>query len=103
MGIPTAFDTRLAPAPPDIGAWLRRAARRALGRWSRWRAERREAAELAALDDIVLHDIGLSRHDIPHAARYGRPERTPDPRGRRPVVGFTSAHSQEPGTLRDRS
>jgi uncharacterized protein YjiS (DUF1127 family) len=29
-------------------------------------------AELSALSDRMLEDIGLTRHDIPRVARYGR-------------------------------
>lgn len=32
----------------------------------------RDIEELMALDDRILRDIGLSRSDIDHAARYGR-------------------------------
>ncbi|MDR7039606.1 MULTISPECIES: DUF1127 domain-containing protein [Methylobacterium] len=30
-----------------------------------WRERRRADQELAALDDRLLEDIGLSRHDVP--------------------------------------
>ena len=34
---------------------------------------RRGIAELSALDDILLADIGVARGQIVHASRYGRP------------------------------
>ena len=74
-------EARIAPAllrPGPVGAWLRCRARRAVDGWMRRRRERRAAAELGALDDIMLRDIGLSRYDVLHAARYGRPERGGD-------------------------
>lgn len=40
--------------------------------WAAWRRRRAEA-ELRAMSDRELHDLGLGRGGIPHAARHGRP------------------------------
>ncbi len=54
--------------------WLSRAVL-AGATWIRWRAERRRAvAQLHAMSDWQLNDIGLTRADI-HAAVAGRLER----------------------------
>ena len=34
---------------------------------------RHDLARLQSLDDTMLHDIGLSRGEIEHAVRHGRP------------------------------
>lgn len=45
-----------------------------LGRaFARWRRRQRELAQLRALDDRTLHDLGMSRTDILYAFRHGRP------------------------------
>jgi uncharacterized protein YjiS (DUF1127 family) len=75
----TGFPTRAAPTPPAqdfLGAPASRPSRRRIraGLGRRWRSlldtfeQRRERARirrvLAALDDRLLHDIGLSRADV---------------------------------------
>ena len=55
---------------------LRRWLWRLLGRLGARLAIRRGEAELRALDDQALHDLGLDRGGIDYAARHGR-ERDP--------------------------
>ncbi len=43
-----------------------------LGAWAEWRRRRLAAAELNALSDRELADIGVSRQEIPQVARRGR-------------------------------
>jgi uncharacterized protein YjiS (DUF1127 family) len=51
--------------------WLHQIKR--LTAWIRYeRRIRRDINELMALDDRMLADIGLSREQVPHAARHGR-------------------------------
>jgi uncharacterized protein YjiS (DUF1127 family) len=40
--------------------------------WNAWRAIRRDQERLAAMDDRMLKDIGLTRHEVTHAVRFGR-------------------------------
>ncbi|TCH98433.1 DUF1127 domain-containing protein [Roseococcus sp. SYP-B2431] len=47
----------------------RRALRRLLSRLRRWRQQRLEAQELAALSDRELRDMGVTRYDARHEAR----------------------------------
>lgn len=49
-----------------------RIARRWLTIFLRWRRNRRAMAQLAALDGRMLHDIGVSRGQIPHLVHHGR-------------------------------
>jgi uncharacterized protein YjiS (DUF1127 family) len=42
-----------------------------LSSFRQWRRSRETARQLAALTDRELSDIGLSRRDIPQAARRG--------------------------------
>jgi uncharacterized protein YjiS (DUF1127 family) len=44
---------------------------RLMAKWQRAQSRRRALAELRALDDRSLRDIGLTRADIEYAARYG--------------------------------
>jgi uncharacterized protein YjiS (DUF1127 family) len=53
-----------------------------------WRRRERAAAELAALDDHALADLGLRRGDIPFIIANGAPER--DPHGRAAPVAANS-------------
>jgi uncharacterized protein YjiS (DUF1127 family) len=50
--------------------WFAAALKRPCALLAAWRAE----AELRALDDFALHDLGLDRGGIAHAARHGRCE-----------------------------
>lgn len=58
---PGSWRTTLAQAIRRRTEWLRAA-----------RRDRRGIHELVALDDRSLADIGLTRSDVEHAARYGR-------------------------------
>lgn len=112
-GVPTAADHRPAdPAPakaPRAGA-TRRLARDILSDirgavplhpfagLRRWHRRRRAIAELGALDDRMLKDIGISRGDIRglvdaqfrHEAEAHRPARA------RPVFGLTARPCAQP-------
>jgi uncharacterized protein YjiS (DUF1127 family) len=64
-----------AVEPRRRGSWtgvLVRAARHVLARIGAGRRVRRRTAELMALDDRLLADIGLTRGQIVHASRFGR-------------------------------
>lgn len=50
-----------------FAAWVRDVFRS----YEDWRAYRRTVAELSALSDRELADIGLGRSQIAHAARHG--------------------------------
>ena len=51
--------------------WLLDCSTRALQGVARWHAARRTAAELAALDDHILKDIGVDRTEITSLAAHG--------------------------------
>lgn len=57
-----------APAFGRVAAAWRALACAVAKAWTAWSTAR----ELASLSDHQLRDIGLSREDIPHAAREGR-------------------------------
>lgn len=57
---------------PTRFGWPRLAWRRALGALVALDRLHRERADLAALDDRALRDIGVTRHDV--EAALGRPE-----------------------------
>ena len=40
--------------------------------WKAWHALRRDTIRLAEMDDRMLKDIGLTRHEVEHAVRFGR-------------------------------
>jgi uncharacterized protein YjiS (DUF1127 family) len=40
--------------------------------WQNWRAAQRDQERLAAMDDRMLKDIGLTRHEVAYAVRFGR-------------------------------
>jgi uncharacterized protein YjiS (DUF1127 family) len=61
---PTVFDACLAAAVRGL-AWL-------LAAISHELRIRRDMQHLAAMDDHMLKDIGLSRCEIEHCVRYGR-------------------------------
>ena len=46
---------------PAIGYWLKQGCRRVLQTLRQWRHRSRSRAELAALDDRMLRDIGVTR------------------------------------------
>ena len=59
--------TRIGPPPSLRRAWhhgLIEAMPRAFATLSEWRRRSRDRAELAALDDRALRDIGVSRADV---------------------------------------
>ncbi|MBX9700546.1 MAG: DUF1127 domain-containing protein [Acetobacteraceae bacterium] len=103
MLLATFFASAFAPALPvlgpmriarDVAARLGAAAGDAFNRLHRVIAERRAAVELAAMDDRMLRDIGLSRYEVRHAARYGYPGRAKPAAASvlpGPVGGATSA------------
>jgi uncharacterized protein YjiS (DUF1127 family) len=69
----TVLDDWSSAAPDASHAtWLGARLRALADRIERRARERRAIAELAALDDYMLHDIGLTRADIVNAVRYGR-------------------------------
>lgn len=43
-----------------------------IGSFKNWRSYRRTVAELGALSNRELDDLGISRSEIPHVARRGR-------------------------------
>lgn len=45
--------------------------------WNEWRRRQRAFAELSALDDRSLADIGISRSEIPYVLLQG--EKAPEP------------------------
>jgi uncharacterized protein YjiS (DUF1127 family) len=49
--------------------WVRRFAESALAALRAWRRRARARNELMALDNRTLHDLGLSRCDIPYLVR----------------------------------
>jgi uncharacterized protein YjiS (DUF1127 family) len=63
-------------ARANVSSWTASLASILAELWSRALRERKNRwaiAELLALDDRMLKDIGLSRGEIDHAARHGRP------------------------------
>jgi uncharacterized protein YjiS (DUF1127 family) len=44
----------------------------ALAAISRWRSLRRAELDLEAMDDRMLEDIGISRHEVGTVVRFGR-------------------------------
>jgi uncharacterized protein YjiS (DUF1127 family) len=68
--------SRVLPATGQVLAGPWRVARVVKQLIARIRSERRiraDIAELRALDDHLLTDIGLTRGHIEYASRYGRP------------------------------
>ena len=59
---------REAHVPPAGPSWPARLARAVVDGWRVHRAR----AEMLALDDLVLGDMGLGRCGIEHAVRFGR-------------------------------
>jgi uncharacterized protein YjiS (DUF1127 family) len=53
-------------------------------RFMAWRKRRAAVAQLQALDDRTLKDMGLGRGDIETAVRDGKPDRIPPASARRP-------------------
>lgn len=51
---------------------LMRVVARAAARFAAWRSRRRTIRELSAFSDHMLHDIGITRHQIPRVVRCGR-------------------------------
>jgi uncharacterized protein YjiS (DUF1127 family) len=75
MSIQTSIDnTAAAPA-----AWLIRQLEQAIAAAARQRAIRRAGAELTALSDRLLKDIGLNRSQIPSAVRERPADNAFDP------------------------
>ena len=60
-------------------AWLRDTATRlvldGISAFLAWRQRERDAAELYALDDYALSELGISRAEIPFILAHGSPER----------------------------
>jgi uncharacterized protein YjiS (DUF1127 family) len=63
----------VAAAAAKLLSW----ARAGFAAFRAWRERERAAAELYALDDRALADLGLSRAEIPFILAYGAPERGP--------------------------
>lgn len=59
---------------PELG-WLSRALLAGMARLRRYVQDRRAFAQLQAMPDWQLHDIGITRYDIPDAVagRFRRP------------------------------
>lgn len=71
----TAKAVRLFPVPRGTAAAIARGLwllARLAAHMKHEQRLRRAQAELAALDDHALRDIGVTRHDIEHAVRTGR-------------------------------
>ena len=59
-----------------------------MNRLSEWRARERAIAELSALDDRSLADLGISRSDIPYVTL-----RAPEPVAPRAIPAQTLRHA----------
>ncbi len=71
------LESRIAPiAYREQATWSERIRRYAGEAFSRWRA-RRTAAALEELDDEILKDVGISRHEIPAIALKATRKRVP--------------------------
>ncbi|HKF74412.1 MAG TPA: DUF1127 domain-containing protein [Stellaceae bacterium] len=68
-GLPAIYRPRPAGG---LGAFLLAVARRGVAWYRTRRRMRRAVAELMALDDRMLADIGVSRSEIPYAVWRGR-------------------------------
>ncbi len=65
----------IAATRGDFGSWRSRSLSALVELWARvvrLRNASRAAAQLAAMNDHMLKDIGISRAEIEHVVRYGR-------------------------------
>jgi uncharacterized protein YjiS (DUF1127 family) len=74
-----ARDAAFAELLATAGTWLRNGAGRVLfgsiAAFRAWRRRERDAAELYALDDYALAELGVSRAEIPYILAHGPWER----------------------------
>jgi uncharacterized protein YjiS (DUF1127 family) len=74
-----ARDAVLAQALAATGTWLRDTASHividGVAAFRAWRQRERDAAELYALDDYTLAELGVSRAEIPYILAHGPYER----------------------------